>query len=116
MRAWIRSLLLLAVALSAGPAVAKPKAKAQLVLQVKPAGARVYIDNHDMGEASAGRTIDLSAGVHVIRLVYKGDEREEPIKFEAGRKTTYSVHFDEEPKGGKSADDDLDLPGSVDSP
>ena len=103
------------LALAAVPAAAKAKAKAQLVLQVTPAGAELFVDDHAMGKASAGRSVDVTPGFHVIRLVYKGDEREERIKFEPGKKTTYSVQFDEGNKPAATGDD-LDAPASPDSP
>ncbi len=107
--------LLAALVLSlAPPALAKGKAKAQILLDVKPATAALFVDGKPMGKASAGRTIDVTAGVHVLKLVNKGDEHEEQVKFKAGEKTTYKYEFDEgTPSQGSG---DLDQPSSPDSP
>lgn len=95
------------------PALAKGK-KAEIVLDVKPATAQLFIDGKAMGKASAGRTVEVTSGFHVIRLVNKGDEHEERVKFNAGEKTTYKYEF-EDSTGGQGTGD-LDQPASPDSP
>jgi hypothetical protein len=94
---------------------ANPKAKTQLVLDVTPPKAEVFIDNKDMGKASKGRAIDVTPGFHVIKLVLKGDEHEERIKFAAGDKTNYKYEFDQSsPSNGNTGD--VDQGGSPDAP
>jgi hypothetical protein len=45
--------------------------------------------------------IDVSPGLHVIRLVFGRDEHEEQIKFQEGKTTNYSYEFEEgTPTGG----------------
>ncbi len=105
----------------AATAFGKPKAKTQLVLDVTPPKAEVFVDNKDMGKASKGRAIDVTPGFHVIKLVLKGDEHEERIKFGAGDKTDYKYEFDTStPSNGNSGDVDQggtpDAPASPDSP
>jgi hypothetical protein len=103
------------ILLVAPPALAKGKAKAQIVLAVKPATAQLFIDGKAMGKASAGRTLEVTAGVHVIKLASKGDEHEEQVQFKAGEKTTYKYEFDES-TGKDTQGGDLDQPASPDSP
>ncbi|MHB8420782.1 MAG: hypothetical protein ACYDCL_22130 [Myxococcales bacterium] len=93
---------------------AKGKAKAQILLDVKPATAELFIDGKAMGKASAGRTVDVTAGFHVIKLTSKGDEHEERVKFASGQKTTYKYEFDE--GTGNQNSGDLDQPPTPDSP
>ena len=87
------STLLILFALEGPRAFAK--GRTQLLLQIKPPTAALFIDDHSKGNASAGRIIDVSPGFHVIRLVLGKDEHEERIKFAAGKQTTYSYEFDE---------------------
>ncbi len=115
MLAGSRRILPILLALVSATAFARAKGKATLVLQVTPKGAQVFVDGHDMGKATAGRSIEVTSGFHDVRLVYKGDEREEHIKFEAGKKTIYNVQFDEG-SGKENGGDDLDVPSSDDSP
>lgn len=100
----------------AATALAKPKAaKTQLVLEVTPPKAEVFVDNHDMGKASKGRAIDVTPGFHVVKLVLKGDEHEERIKFAGGEKTSYKYEFDQSsPSSGNSGE--VDQPASPDAP
>ncbi len=90
---------------SGATAQAKPKAKTQLVLQVKPAGAAVFVDDKPKGKATAGRAIDVTPGYHVVKLVLGGDEHEERIKFASGQKTVYSYEFDEAQPAPQQPDD-----------
>lgn len=86
------------VALGASSAaIAKPKGKTQLEVDVKPVGAQLFMDDKAMGKVGAARVIDLSPGFHVIRLVSKGDEHEERFKLAPNQKTIYSFEFDEAP-------------------
>jgi hypothetical protein len=89
-------LLLLTLLASSFAMGATKKERTQVELNVKPAGAQLFIDGKANGKASAGRVIDVTPGFHVIRLVYKRDEHEERIKFPANQKTTYSFEFEEE--------------------
>jgi hypothetical protein len=99
----------------AATALGKPKAKAQLLLEVTPPTAKVFVDDHDMGKATKDRAIDVTAGYHIVKLVLNGDEHEERIKFAAGEKTSYKYEFDQSsPSNGGSGD--LDQPASSDAP
>jgi hypothetical protein len=99
----------------AATALGKPKAKTQLLLEVTPPKAEVFVDNKDMGKASKDRAIDVTPGFHVVKLVLKGDEHEERIKFAAGDKTSYKYEFDQSaPSNGNSGD--VDQAASPDSP
>jgi hypothetical protein len=81
--------------LAAATAVAKPKKpKTQLVLDVQPTSALVFIDGHAQGKAAAGKVIDVTPGPHVVRLVFGRDEHEEQIKFLEGKATKYSYEFE----------------------
>src|ERR1700691_3165451 len=92
-------------------ALGKPKAKTQLALDVTPPKAEVFIDNKDMGKASKGRAIDVTPGFHVIKLVLKGDEHEERIKFAGGEKTSYKYEFEQSaPSNGTTGDVDQGAP------
>ncbi|HUB07823.1 MAG TPA: hypothetical protein VMB50_12505 [Myxococcales bacterium] len=102
------------ILLLAPPALARGKTRAQIVLEVKPTTAELFIDGKAMGKASAGRVLDVTAGFHVVKLVSKGDEHEERVKFAAGEKTTYKYEFDEGTPNQNSGD--LDQPTSPDSP
>jgi hypothetical protein len=99
----------------AATALGKPKAKSQLVLEVTPATAKVFVDDKDMGKASTGRAIDVTPGFHIVKLVLKGDEHEERIKFAAGEKTSYKYEFDQS-TGSNAPPSDVDQPASPDSP
>ena len=108
-------MLVLCVSLTAA---AKPKGKTQLQLAVKPAGAQLFIDGKPMGKVGENRVIDVTPGFHVIHVVHKGDEHEERVNFEAGRKTIYTFEFDDavpanpaEPTPPPIPDDDLDRRG-----
>jgi hypothetical protein len=99
----------------AATALGKPKAKAQLALEVTPPTAEVFVDGHSMGKASKGRAIDVTPGYHIVKLVLKGDEHEERIKFAAGDKTSYKYEFDQS-TGNTAPSNDVDQPASTDAP
>jgi hypothetical protein len=99
----------------AATALGKPKAKSQLVLEVTPPTAEVFVDGHNMGKASKDRAIDVTPGFHVVKLVLKGDEHEERIKFAAGDKTSYKYEFDQS-TSTNAPSNDVDQPASPDSP
>jgi len=95
MRSSFRLLAAIALILTAATAVAKTKKqKTQLALDVKPATALVYVDGHAQGKASPGKVIDVTPGLHVVRLVFGRDEHEEQIKFFEGKATTYTYEFE----------------------
>ncbi|MHB1846927.1 MAG: hypothetical protein ACYCWW_19065 [Deltaproteobacteria bacterium] len=93
-------------ALGATAQAKAPKGKTQLVLQVKPVTALVFVDSKPKGKATSGRTIDVTPGFHVVKLTSNGDEHEERIKFASGKPTTYSYEFDEPQPAAQQPPDD----------
>jgi hypothetical protein len=71
-------------------------ASTELAISVKPASAVIFVDGIRRGSASKTRTIRLSPGVHVVRVVNSKDEHEEPVRVTRGKKTTWSWEFEDD--------------------
>jgi hypothetical protein len=100
MRSSFRQVAVGVLVFAAATAVAKSKkARTQLSLDVQPTSALVYIDGHAQGKAAPGKVIDVTPGLHVVRLVFGRDEHEEQIKFLEGKTTKYTYEFE----GGEPA-------------
>jgi hypothetical protein len=105
MRSSFRQLAVISLVLVSATATAKSKKpKTQLALDVQPTTALVYVDGRAQGKAAQGKVIDVTPGLHVVRLVFGRDEHEEQIKFVEGKATKYTYEFEGgEPAGAHPA-------------
>jgi hypothetical protein len=78
------------VALSGAPK------KTQLVLEVKPAEAIVYVDGKKKGTAAKAITLTVTPGKHVIKVTHKGDEHQEEVVVKKGEVRTWQWAFEDD--------------------
>jgi hypothetical protein len=89
---------------SAAPALAADKAPAAskrtaLVLKVEPGDTEVWVDGKKRGTAEKVKELPLDPGNHIVKLVHKGDEREDQVTLKRGVLTTFEWKFeDDRPK------------------
>lgn len=86
--------LALAVALSAAPK-SGPK-KTQLIIEVKPAAAVVYVDGKRIGTGSKIQTLTVQPGRHTIKIVHNRDEHQEVLMVKKGETTKWSWAFEDD--------------------
>jgi hypothetical protein len=94
-----------AVVLAAGIADAQekkaPKGRTQIVFEVLPANAIVYVDGKKYGEASklTKNGVQVSAGTHAVKLVNGGDEMEADVQVKAGTSLNFKYAFEDSGTG-----------------
>lgn len=92
-----------AVALSGAPSTAK---KTQLLLEVKPESVVIYVDGKRKGTAGKVRTVKVTPGTHLIKLVNGRDVHEEPVTVKSGQSLTWKMEFgDDKPKSVRGDDE-----------
>jgi hypothetical protein len=88
------------------PAEAAPKkdGRTLLKIQVDPP-SKIFVDGKPRG-AGKSKTIELSPGAHIIRVVHKKDEHEERVILKRGETTEWSWRFEDAapPKAAPAAD------------
>lgn len=81
--------------------------KAELVLEVAPGSTEVYVDGQKKGTGEALKQLTLAPGPHVLRLVHDGDEHEDQVTLEAGKKVTFSWKFQDDKQATAGSDFDF---------
>lgn len=68
----------------------------QLVLDIQPPGVEVKLDGKKVGvSADKPIAVKVKAGVHVVRVSYKGDSHEEEVAVKAGEKKTFVLKLED---------------------
>src|SRR5438094_6728071 len=95
--------IVLSAALAGAPktAVNKPT---QLKFDVQPETAVVFLDGKKIGKGGNVFTRTVTAGNHVIKVVNKGDSREEMVPVKKGEQKTFQWAFEDEAEERKAAD------------
>ncbi len=73
---------------------AAPSGPATLTIDVKPPETVIYFDGKRRGTAAKPMNIKTPAGLHVVKIVYKGDSYEEQLDLKKGEKKTWKWEFD----------------------
>lgn len=103
--AFVFSAAALAVIFSAAVSHAQekkaPRGRTQIVFEVVPASAIVYVDGKKYGEASklTKNGVQVSAGTHAVKLVNGGDEMEADVQVKAGTSLNFKYVFEDSGTG-----------------
>jgi len=94
---------MVALALAAMVALSGAPKKTQLVLEVKPAEAVIYVDGKKKGTAAKTIKLTVTPGKHVIKLTHKGDEHQETVVVKKGEIRTWQWAFEDDRMDRKKA-------------
>lgn len=68
-------------------------APATLTVGLKPAACVLFVDGKKKGTGEKPLVLKLTAGKHLLRVVYKGDAHEEEIVLKAGSSSPWNWEF-----------------------
>ena len=69
--------------------------KTLLKVEVSPP-SQLFIDNKPHGTTGKAKTIELTPGRHIVRVVHKKDEHEEQVVLKKGETTEYGWKFEDD--------------------
>ncbi len=77
--------------------------KTQLIVEVKPASAIVYVDGKKRGTGAKTVTLTVTPGKHTLKVQNKGDEHQEVVVVKKGESRTWQWAFEDDRMDRKKA-------------